>query len=90
MPSSQSDRRKTREVKTGSLSVLTACGLPKRRIDSASLRISCAPFSAARDYGWSRQSRERMRAQTAESFTEAQQLYEALIARVATKRPEEE
>jgi hypothetical protein len=45
---------------------------------------------ASRDYGWSRDSRERMRAQPAESFAEAQRMYEALIARVATKRPEEE
>jgi hypothetical protein len=41
---------------------------------------------ASRDHGWSRDSRSRMRAQTAANFAEAQQLYEALIARVATKR----
>lgn len=45
---------------------------------------------ASRDYGWSRESRERMRAQTVENYAEAQKVYESLIARVATKRLEEE
>ncbi|HUL67194.1 MAG TPA: hypothetical protein VLW55_21545 [Burkholderiaceae bacterium] len=40
------------------------------------------------DYGWSRESRERLRAKPTVDFAEAQRLYEELIARVATKRTE--
>jgi hypothetical protein len=43
---------------------------------------------ASRDHGWSRKSRERMRAQPVENFAQAQALYEGLIARVAAKRDE--
>lgn len=39
----------------------------------------------AQDYAWSETSRERMRALPAADFAEAQRLYEALIARVATR-----
>jgi hypothetical protein len=39
----------------------------------------------AREYGWSDGSRARMRARPAANFAEAQQMYEALIARVATR-----
>lgn len=45
---------------------------------------------ASRDYGWSRDSRGRMRAQPAQNFAEAQTLFEALIARVASKRAADE
>ena len=45
---------------------------------------------ASRDHGWSRDSRARMRAQPAQTFAEAQALYEALIARVASKRVADE
>jgi hypothetical protein len=38
------------------------------------------------DHGWSRDSRERLRAQRAGNFAEAQVLYEGLIASLATKR----
>jgi hypothetical protein len=40
------------------------------------------------DYGWSKDSRARMRARVATDFAQAQQMYEELIARVATKLPE--
>ena len=40
------------------------------------------------DYSWSRESRERMRAHVAADFAEAQQMYEELIARVATSTSE--
>lgn len=42
------------------------------------------------DFGWSRESRERMRAKPTADFAEAETLYEALIARVASKRVVEE
>ena len=41
------------------------------------------------DYSWSRDSRARMRAQVVADFAEAQRLYEELIARMATKLPEQ-
>lgn len=41
------------------------------------------------DYGWSRDSHGRMRAKVAADFAEAQRLYEELIARLATKLPEQ-
>jgi hypothetical protein len=37
----------------------------------------------AEQYGWSRESRARLRMKTADSFAEAEHMYEALIARVA-------
>lgn len=45
---------------------------------------------ASRDYGWSRDSRERMRAQPMQNFAEAQKAYEEMIARVANKRADAE
>ena len=39
----------------------------------------------AQDFGWSEQSRTRMRALPAADFAEAERMYEALIARVAKK-----
>lgn len=45
---------------------------------------------ASRDLGWSKESKERLRAQTAFDFAEAEQRYEELIARLATRRVEEE
>jgi len=41
---------------------------------------------ASRDYGWSRDSRGRMRAQPAQNFADAQKLYEGLIATLAERR----
>lgn len=44
---------------------------------------------ASRDLGWSQETRERLRALAAADFDEARHLYEALIARVAQRLPEE-
>jgi hypothetical protein len=45
---------------------------------------------ASRNHGWSRDSRGRMRAQPTQNLAEAQTLYEALIASVASKRVADE
>jgi|APDOM4702015159_1054818.scaffolds.fasta_scaffold04425_2 hypothetical protein len=52
-------------------------------LEDAAPESEFAPL--AQDYAWSEQSRERMRALPAADFAEAKRLYEALIARVATK-----